>query len=65
MKELIERATVFNDTKELANKLDELAETAPEGISYYMKESAIHMRGQNKLIKELLKEVTKANESKP
>lgn len=60
MKKLIERAEAFNDTKELADKLDELAATVPAGINYYMKESAVHMRGQNKLIKDLLKELKSA-----
>lgn len=37
MKDLIERAKAFNDTKELADKLDELASTVPAFVNYYMK----------------------------
>ena len=50
-----EQISMFNDSSEIANKLDELSVSVPAHANYYMKEAAQHIRGQHKLLKEIIK----------
>ena len=51
---LIERLKVFDDTEELAEALELVYEDneISEALKYYLKESAIHMRGLDELVRE-------------
>ena len=67
--ECIERLSVFEDTRELSLKLEEMAEEADEtgryADGYYLKECSVHMDGLFNLARMLASYLTRPEKENP